>query len=434
MRLIRLLKRDLARETRSWVEDGVIDQSQGEAICGRYGIDYHHPDQSSFGHAVLVVLGYLFIGLSLLTLIGANWDEIPRWLRTAGLVLLVLVVNLRGWFNFRAGNQSAATGWFFLGALFYGSAIMLIAQIYHLGEHFPDGILWWALGVLPIALLTGSGLLTLLMLALAYVWFYVESGLDFFPAAFPLFLIASGWYLWRQGTGGLIFMATVAGVGLFAEYGLSWLLEPGSGFDFGAENVVLSVGLFLVLQGFAQWLMSRPSPQAGDYGVLLQAWVLRFFLFTLLVFSFAEPWEEMLEPVGWAMPEAAIALAVACSVAAMLLTRLAKADCWSVRLAVLLYLGLLAALFVLANKRYGLHLQVVDNLILIGFGVWLIVRGIQEQVSHWFYLGLSAILLTGLLRYIDLVGDYVGAAILFAVFAAILLGVARVWRGRIAST
>lgn len=72
--------------------------------------------------------------------------------------------------------------------------------------------------------------------------------------------------------------------------------------------------------------------------------------------------------------------------------------------------------------------QVAANLLLIGSGVLLIRRGIAEGRSHDFYLGVSVILTTGLLRYIDLIGDYVGAAILFAVFAAILLGSARYWR------
>ena len=35
------------------------------------------------------------------------------------------------------------TGLFFLGNLFYGASIILVAQIYHLGEHMPDGVFWW---------------------------------------------------------------------------------------------------------------------------------------------------------------------------------------------------------------------------------------------------------------------------------------------------
>ena len=39
-----------------------------------------------------------------------------------------------------------ATGLFFLGNIFYGASIILIAQIYHLGEYMPDGVFWWDTG------------------------------------------------------------------------------------------------------------------------------------------------------------------------------------------------------------------------------------------------------------------------------------------------
>ncbi len=41
---------------------------------------------------------------------------------------------------------------------------------------------------------------------------------------------------------------------------------------------------------------------------------------------------------------------------------------------------------------------------------------------------MSAILLTAFMRYVDLIGDYVGGALLFAVFAALLLGAAKYWK------
>jgi len=429
MRLIRLLKRDLAREIHDWVDDGVIEPRQGEAIGARYGIDYRHPDEHSFGYRVLVVLGYLFIGLSLITLIGANWEDIPRWLRTAGLVALVLAANLRGWFDYRAGGRGAAIGWFFLGGLFYGAAIMLIAQIYHLGEHFPDGILWWALGVLPFAVLLQSGLLTALMLTLAYIWFFVEAGEQFFPVLFPLFLAVSAYQLWRGGQSAVIFLATVAGLVLYAEYSLSWWLFDEVGFDVAAENLVLGVGLFLVLQAGAYWLMRHQAHHAIDYGVLLQVWVLRFFVIILLVFSFEGPWEALIED-DWPQTEFAVGLALACSALALVWTRLAGAPLLPMLLSVGAYLLMLAGLLLGSGEDQALALQVADNLLLIGLGVWLVVQGIVARVSHFFYVGVLCILLTGLLRYIDLVGNYIGAAILFAVFAAILLGAARFWKAR----
>ena len=77
-------------------------------------------------------------------------------------------------------------------------------------------------------------------------------------------------------------------------------------------------------------------------------------------------------------------------------------------------------------------LQVFDNVVLVAIGIGLIIQGIRGGVTHYFYLGVFTILLTGLLRYIDLVGDYIGAAMLFAVFALILLASARYWKNHVA--
>ena len=73
-------------------------------------------------------------------------------------------------------------------------------------------------------------------------------------------------------------------------------------------------------------------------------------------------------------------------------------------------------------------LQVLANVVLIVTGVRLIVTGIRRGTSHHFYLGVLTIMTTALLRYIDLVGDYIGAACLFAFFAVILLATARYWK------
>ena len=72
--------------------------------------------------------------------------------------------------------------------------------------------------------------------------------------------------------------------------------------------------------------------------------------------------------------------------------------------------------------------QVVGNLIAVCCGVALIVEAVHETSTASFYMGVGMLLLLALFRYFDLVGDYVGAAILFAVCAAVLMGAARFWR------
>lgn len=47
MRLIRLLKNDLAKEAAQWVKEDVITLKQAETICERYGVDFTQAEADS---------------------------------------------------------------------------------------------------------------------------------------------------------------------------------------------------------------------------------------------------------------------------------------------------------------------------------------------------------------------------------------------------
>ena len=426
MRLIRLLKRDLASEALDWAKDGLISESQAAAICRRYGID-HMTAARSVGYFVLMGLGYLFIGLAVITLLSANWDEIPRAVRMLGLVGITVGTNLFGVHKYRRGEHSTAVGAFFLGSLFYGASIMLIAQIYHIGEHFPDGILWWALGVLPAALLLDSVLLMILATVLGFIWFFVETELWFYPTLFPVFIAALLWQTVLGKQSNILFLALLTAVGLWAEYTLAWWLAGGRSFAVGTEHLVLGVGLVLAFFGLGKWLVSRDGHRWRDYGTLLELWTLRFLLVFLVVMSFEEPWRELI-PYQGSASGLMVAIGLVLSVVAIWLVYASRISLFPVVVFAAFYLLGLAGIMLLGDREYALGFQVIANLALIGTGMWLVVRGIRDGVSHAFYLGVVAILATGLLRYIDLVGDYVGATLLFIVFATILLSAARYWR------
>lgn len=420
------MKHDLAREVASWVGDGIISPEQASAICSRYGLDYQNLSRRSYGYRVLVSLGYLFIGLALLTLIGANWDEIPRALRMSGLVALTLATNLLGLYRFRGGHKSAVA-WFFLGSLFYGASIMLIAQIYHIDEHYPDGIFWWAIGTLPVAVLTESTLIMILTTCLGFTWFFVESSLNFYPALFPVFIAAMLWHLGRGRQSNIIFLLLVAAVVFWAEYTLAWVLNDKPGFQPGGENVALCLGLFLVLHAVAKWLVPRKEHCLADYGTLLGLWALRFAIITLFIFSFKVPWEELLK-ADWKMPGLALAISLILASLAVFLVHKAKASIISTAAFGLIFIVSILAVMGVHDKAFAQTLQFADNIVLVVTGIWLIILGIQNSISHYFYLGVLTILTTGLLRYIDLVGDYIGTAILFGILAAVLLITAKYWR------
>jgi hypothetical protein len=147
----------------------------------------------------------------------------------------------------------------------------------------------------------------------------------------------------------------------------------------------------------------------------------------LLYFSFEGAWDELLGSY-WRLFAPTLGIVLACSALAIGLSARSTQGRASVWLTVAAYLGMLGAALWLDDDAYSLGFQVATNLLLVGLGIWLILRGIQARISHYFHVGVAVILLTGLLRYIDLVGDYIGAAILFAVFAAVLLAAARFWK------
>jgi hypothetical protein len=56
------------------------------------------------------------------------------------------------------------------------------------------------------------------------------------------------------------------------------------------------------------------------------------------------------------------------------------------------------------------------------------MRALRDSITLYFYTGIGVILITALLRYADLVGDYIGGSLLFLFFSAVLFGAARFWR------
>ena len=427
MRLIRLLKKDLAKEMVGWVDKNLITTDQAQSICRLYDMDYESTQGQSIGYRLLVSLGYLFIGVAVIILLGANWDEIPRGLRMGGLTGIALATN--GWALrlYFMGKESSATGMFLLGNLFYGASIILIAQIYHLGEHIPNEIFWWALGSLPIGVLLRNSWLTLFSCLLALLWFFMELSMGFFPALLPVFIVAAVYVLIKGRPSALLFLTTAGSIGLWVEALLArlWVGERHA-FDLHAEHLFVSVALFLFAAAFSHWLHSRDSGKAKDYGVMLSLWTLRFGLIVMCVLSFEDPWEELID-AKWNHLASMLPTVIGLIGAALWMGwKTGKLDAL---LPIIIFSSLSMIAVVFAGDRdFAIFFQIIYNVALLGSGICLIVRGINGAISHYFFLGVATILIVALMRYIDLIGEYIGGAVLFMALAALLLGAAKYWR------
>ena len=426
MRLIRLLKNDLARESVEWVEEDIISVSQAEKICQKYDIDFHQAQNHSFGYSVLIALGYLFIGLAIITLLGANWNDIPRLVRMCGLISLTMVTQ---WFALRKyslGDTNGAVGLFLLGNFFFGASIILIAQIYHLGEHMPDGVFWWALACLPIGLLIKSPWVTLQSALLALTWFLMEVNMGFYPMLFPVFILGSLWVLYYGRQSIILFLTVVASIGFWIEYSLAEYWRVGRHFDFQVEHIAVGIAMFIFAYAFSHWLNQKKSVIAKDYAAILSVWSLRFSLIIMLIMSVKDAWYDFLK-ASWEHKTSMFVFVIAILISSLFLAYKSK-KLTPVITIIVFYLSTLIAVVVSGNTDQAIYFQIVFNLVLLATGVWLIIRGIHSGISHYFFLGVLTILLLAFLRYVDLIGDYIGGAVLFMVFAIVLLGAAKYWK------
>lgn len=157
------LKRDLD----DWVGRGLIDA----ATAGRLLEDVDRRGARFSIGGVLSMFAALLIAASLLMLIAANWEQIPRLVKVVGIIGLIWVFHGVALLARLRGANRIAAGALVLGAAAFGGAIALIGQLYHLsGDTFSAMFLWFAV-TLGSAGLFRSGALTIVAGALALVTF-----------------------------------------------------------------------------------------------------------------------------------------------------------------------------------------------------------------------------------------------------------------------
>ncbi|MEE2902716.1 MAG: DUF2157 domain-containing protein [Myxococcota bacterium] len=447
MKLLRALKNELASEALTWVDKRLITKEQAEKILRLYDTSLPTGDKSARGYNVLMTLAALFIGLAVIVLVSANWEQIPRTVRMLGLISITTGTNLMGVRAYRGQRPKAGKRWLFLGAIFYGTSIMLIAQIYHLGEHFPDGLYWWMLGTLPLAFLTKGFILMLMSILLSYLWFVVEAGMDFMPWTFFFVMLAGIYYATKLHGSILIFFASVFGINLWLVTLSSWWLGlTKGGLDTSGESVVFSTACAMSTVIIGAWMERRAlSERMKNYGAVIRLWGVRAGLVLILMFTFETSWRELLDPSGYDHPfllVLSLVLGVGSFIFAAFYQLREKSDRETIiKLGVT---GLCVIFWGVAVYAAGFGADatpgvvriwtILTNLLAVVCGVALIIEAVYETSTAYFYMGIAVLLCLALFRYFDLIGDYIGGAVLFMVCGGILMASARFWKKFAAKT
>ncbi len=419
-------KNFLADELAKWREDGLISDEAARKIASRYDIDLSGANERrSF---ILKLVAYLFLALSLFTLVGANWEELPRAVRLIIVLGILAAVNFSGVWAQKNGKETQATTLFFLGNFCYGAAIVLVAQIYHLGEHMPNGVLLWAVGALALGLATRKSIIALQALILGLVWFLMEFEFSGVSHGFLLFIVASAAVLWRDDSRlltGALFASVFAYIVSFVLYERYFLadLRVDDAF-YGVHFFALSYCLLAVCVSF---LFERAGKfelafYLKNIGIVCGAGILCFDMSLYEDLHFSRPWsygtqnyENVLNGVTFLKSVFGALFAAFCAASLGLAFYFKKYAAATVG-------ALLVALPFILDAFVGYE-EGVFSLI----GVCVAVALIKQNNMKF---GVALIFWVAFVRYVDLVGDYVSASALFLVFALVVLGVSRISKKR----
>ncbi|MBU0729418.1 MAG: DUF2157 domain-containing protein [Proteobacteria bacterium] len=139
----------LANEVEQWCAAGIITREQAAAIKGRYPDD----QPAQWGRIIFFSLGAILFGLGVILLFAYNWHALHKFVKLGVVFLAILAAHGSGFALCRpqSNNQALGEGLHVLGTVLFGAGIWLIAQIYHINEYYPNGILFWSLGALALA-------------------------------------------------------------------------------------------------------------------------------------------------------------------------------------------------------------------------------------------------------------------------------------------
>lgn len=328
---------------RRWVEAGLLDEAAAARIRA---FESERPGGPALRWPAWLALGLggLLLGAGILLFVAAHWDGLGPGQRYALVLAVVGGLHVAG--AFASGRSPGlAVALHACGTAALGGGIFLSGQIFHLQEHWPGGLLLWAIGA-------GVGW------ALLRQW----------PQAAMAALLAPAWLAgeWMIATvdrrGGAVLGSFIL---LTA---LAYLAaEPSDGPQTPARRALVWLGgLALIPAAVALVLLRSPTSQ---YGESLPGGVLA---------------------IGWLV---AVALPLGVGVA--------------LRRATLLPLGL-AAVWVVAGTGLAPYRGVAPYLWCVVLAAGVIWWGLQDRRAERINLGIAGFALTVLVFYFSDVMDKLG--------------------------
>jgi uncharacterized membrane protein len=361
-------------------EAGLITADQQRQILEHFKLK----EESNKALAVFSFIGAALVVCGVILLIGAHWNEIPRGLKIAAGLLLMLGAHAGGWYlrEVQGVYRKSGEALHLAGSGLFLANIALIGQIYNISTRTPNAFLLWWVGIAALPWLLRSKAQHILTLLAFGLWFGLEI----------------------NERGSLVFFGSDEyQILLYALLGLAWV----------------GAGYCLRRTSFADF--APPTEKLG--------------LLAFQAFTYPLTWRVFYrEPVGaaavspWVFP-ALGALALLLVVAGVpRLTGLTRQWRWTWGLTLAGGIGLLAGQLYLAPRwTVGFGEQDAGyhwfcSLALFVFCLLQIQVGVQQRSSAMVNLGVAFIALDITSVYINLFGSMARTGLMFVVSGLFLIG------------
>ena len=138
----------LEKNLNEWVAHGLLSEGQAQRIRAH---EASKPESSWILYGLLI-LGAMIVGIGVISLIAANWNQIPDDIKIIGNFILLIGL---AWATYNC-FESKKTIQFEVLLLFFLihclASIGLISQIYHTGGKFHQALMFWSLITLMAAI------------------------------------------------------------------------------------------------------------------------------------------------------------------------------------------------------------------------------------------------------------------------------------------
>jgi uncharacterized membrane protein len=212
------IEKDLGRwREQGWVTEAGATAIRAELASGGRGVSLS---------TALGILAAVLIGFSVMSFVGANWQDIPRIVRLC-LLLVALALSYAGaGALFARGMEGFGHAMVLLATSLFGANIMLISQMYHMSGNPADAVLVWAAGTLLAGVAIRSNPALALAMILVSLWGWLKT-VDWNAVYWPYLLgwapvaAAFYWLRWKPGihVAGLPLAAFIISLGFLLNDG-----------------------------------------------------------------------------------------------------------------------------------------------------------------------------------------------------------------------